>query len=451
MTLQRRLLVLLLVGAPLVWTAGLLFDRNRVQHEVNELFDTQLVLLAQQVLTLPPVQLPPPATEAAASAHDAQPSRMAIVAWQRDGQALLALHGGTHLPFEPAVSGFVDRTIDRRDWRIYYLQSEHRVVAIGHQVHERRELINGLTAGQLLPWLLTLPVLLLVMTAAVRTALAPLRQLASTIEGRSPSDLRPLPDTPLPAELQPVVRSMNTLLARMGRSLEQERRFTADAAHELRTPLAALQAQWDALQAGAGAEGRAPTPAEQKVGAGLARLERLVTQMLALARVEHAGATAASAPIDWPALVESLFSEMLPLAEVGRVELACDWPDNGASPWPQRGDEELLRVMLRNLLHNALRHAPAGSTVALRLSASGIEVVDAGPGVPEALIQRLGARFFRLPGQGDGGSGLGLSIVRRIAEMHGLTLSFDSGKGFTVRLARGDSDTRAAPPPPTTI
>ena len=139
------------------------------------------------------------------------------------------------------------------------------------------------------------------------------------------------------------MRSLNALLARVREQIEHERRFTADAAHELRTPLAALQAQWDTAQLEAASAGHTATPAQAKVGEGLARLSRLVTQMLALSRLEHLEAPAQRAPIDWVSLVEQLFSELLPLAEAQQAELECQWPPRGTQPLLAHGDSALLR------------------------------------------------------------------------------------------------------------
>ena len=150
----------------------------------------------------------------------------------------------------------------------------------------------------------------------------------------------------------------NALMDRLERAVSQLEAFNADVAHELRTPLAALQAQWDTAQLEAARAGHAPTPAQAKVGEGLARLSRLVTQMLALARLEHLDAPAQRAAIDWSTLVEQLFGELLPLAETRQAELECQWPPRGEPPLLVHGDSALLTLMLRNLLDNALRHSP---------------------------------------------------------------------------------------------
>jgi two-component system sensor histidine kinase QseC len=449
MTLQRRLLLYLLLGAPLVWAAGLLFGFNQAHNEIDELFDTQQVRLARQLLsTLPSASLGviaalAPAHAASADIGAADLDELSIAVWNRQGQLLLADREDVRIPYRQDDDGFVNQSIEGQAWRIYRLRapSGEWHVAVGQLAEERDELAHAVIASQLLPWVLTLPLLLLVMAAAVRQALKPVRMLAAQLEQRAPDDLRNVPVVDVPGDLKPLVQAVNSLLSRIESHIEHERRFTADAAHELRTPLAALQAQWDAARLVAAQSGAAPMPAEAKISDGLERLGRLVAQMLSLARLDPLLAPADHAPIDWPALVEQVFSDVLPLAERRSVELACDWPPRGVEPFPHNGDSALLAVLLRNLLDNAVRHTPAAGAVRLRLSADAIEIIDEGPGVPEQHLSRLGDRFFRLPGQAQPGSGLGLSIVLRIAVLHRLRIGWHNRRGsdgsvdgFCVRL-----------------
>jgi len=217
--------------------------------------------------------------------------------------------------------------------------------------------------------------------------------------------------------------------------LVRERRFTADAAHELRTPLAILRAQWDVVRRSASREERAQ--AEAGMNAGFDRMGRLVTQMLALSRVESA-ALPALTEVAWPPIVEQAMSDCLALAERRRIELSCEWPPAGKHPLPLMGNEHLLTVLLRNLLDNAVRYSPAGTSVTLRFSQDAVEVDNAGPPLDGEQLLRLGERFYRPDGQEEGGSGLGISIARRIAALHGLELQFGTtgeGEGVRVRLS----------------
>ena len=172
---------------------------------------------------------------------------------------------------------------------------------------------------------------------------------------------------------------------------------------------------------------------------GLARLTRLVTQLLSLSKLDHLTQRTAGEPIDWHAVIEQVFNEILVFADRRQVELACEWPADGAAPLPLQGDATLLAAMLRNLVDNALRHSPAQSQVTVRLGTDAIEVIDEGSGVEAEHLARLGDRFYRPPGDNEPGSGLGLSIVRRIAELHGLRVHWanrEDRRGFKVRLSR---------------
>jgi two-component system sensor histidine kinase QseC len=305
---------------------------------------------------------------------------------------------------------------------VYYLQSTDAqwLVAAGQREDERDELVWNLVGSQMLPWLLVLPVLMAVMAWGVRRALAPLRALTAELQGRGADHLTPLPAAQAPSELHPMLEAMNGLFTRIDDARERERRFTADAAHELRTPLAALRAQWDVLRRTTDEPGRAG--AEQRLTAGLDRMDRLVSQMLALSRLEATDRLPAPAPVDWHPVVEQAMSDVLALAERRRIELACDWPPPGTAPFPVRGDAALLGVLLRNLLDNAVRYAPIDSTVALSFSADGLAVSNDGPPLPPEVASHLGERFHRSEGQPESGSGLGISIVQRIAALHGLAL-----------------------------
>lgn len=448
MSLRKRLLLYLLLCAPAVWAAALLFSVQQARREVNEMFDTELIRLARQVrmtvslqggrrddgLTAPPVAGTPEAGES-------DVSDLAIAVWDAEGRRVLADREGVLLPRRPEASGFVEERIDGDRWRTYYLRSPSNasLIAAGQKAHEREELIVSLILSQVLPWLIVLPVLMAVMAWAVGRALEPASRLAAELGRREANDLRAIEGMPVPTELRPLVDAMNALFGRIEDVLLRERRFTADAAHELRTPLAVLRAQWDVVR-----HSRDPIERERngaKLTAGLERMDRLVTQMLSLSKIESLAGLSAVSEVDWASIVEQAMSDSLALAERRHVELACEWPAPGLHPLPLIGDSNLLTVLLRNLLDNAIRYAPENSTVTLRFAEDRLAVDNDGPALTPAQIDSLGERFHRLEGQAETGSGLGISIVRRIAALHGLELVFGSreagaGVRATVRFAR---------------
>lgn len=434
MTLQRRLLVLLLAAVPLIWTAAVVTSLLRARHEIHELFDTQLIRLAQQVLTLVQARggngtdaWPEMSSVAAQSGSidqgEAELEDLSVAVWSSDGRLRLADREGKALPVRVGPSGFEDMVLGSDPWRVYYLRSASGdwTVAVGQASEERSEVLQGLLIGQLLPWLLMLPVLLAAMTLAVRHALKPVRVLAADLSGRGPDDLHMVATAELPTEVVPLVRAMNRLFDKIRRTLEHERRLTADAAHELRTPLAALRAQWEAARVAGDAVTR--DAAFTHVGEGILRLERVVTQLLALSGVESRPDSVFASAVDWRRVVQDALSDSLPLIESSGGDVDVAWPRDGAAPLPLAGDEALLTLLVRNLVDNALRYG--GRRVVVRLAPDALVVEDDGPGVTDEVLARLGDRFFRPPGQAAPGSGLGLSIVRRVAHLHGLSVRFD--------------------------
>ena len=438
MSLQRRLLIYLLICAPLVWAAAAWVSSSRARTEVNELFDTELIRLTLQVqATLLGLDRAKGGTTAPAVSQEADLEDLAIAVWDHQGKVLLADREGTQLPLLADAVGFVELSLQQQPWRVYYLQAPNRewLVAAGQKVEERDQLVWGLVGSQLLPWLLTLPVLLLAMAWAVRQALNPMRALTKELQQRSADDLKPVPSEQAPAEILPLLQAMNGLFGRIDATLARERRFTADAAHELRTPLAVLSAQWEVLQGARNESDR--VQAAGKLSAGMARMTRLVDQLLRLSRLETIDVLARAEPLNWQALAEQAMSDTLPLAERRQIELACEWPPEPQNPPDWRGDGQLLAVLLRNLLDNAVRYAPEGSTVTLRLTPSGVLVDNAGEPLPAEQLQRLGERFYRPEGQAEPGSGLGVSIAQRIAALHGLVLSYHpraDGSGVVAEL-----------------
>jgi two-component system sensor histidine kinase QseC len=438
LSLQRRLLLYLLVCAPIVWAVALLVSAHRARHEVNELFDTEIVRLARQVQATLSGAATPGRTPHPPPGGDADLRELSLAAWDGQGQRLLVDPEGVQLPRRTDIAGFVDMPLDGRSWRVYYLRSPQGdgLVAAGQRLRERDKLVWSLVASQLLPWLLVLPVLLLLMAWAVRRALRPVRLLTHELQDRGADDLKPLPLDAAPQELQPMLSAMNGLFRRIDSTLERERRFTADAAHELRTPLAVLRAQWDVLRHATDDGER--RRAELQLDAGMDRIDRLVTQMLALSRLESTDRLPQVGPLPWAALVQQAVSDVLPLAERRRIEIDCEWPAAGAAPMPLQGDADLMAVLLRNLLDNAARYAPEGSTVQLRFGADRLAVENDGAALPADVLAHLGQRFHRVDGQDESGSGLGVSIVQRIAALHGLALRYAAragGRGVVATLA----------------
>lgn len=448
LSLQRRLLLIVALGTPLVWLVALGVSLYGGDQEINELFDTQQVRLAQLVgsivsasgdgVAVPSLRLVDPG-------GSAELEDIAIAVWSRSGAPRWVEQTGIDMPFRPGFSGFTDLA-EGGGWRLYYLEvpQADAVVAVGQRSHERAELLRDILLAQLAPWMAMLVLLIIVLSAGIRRVMTPVVSLARAIENRRSDDLRPLPTTDLPAELLPLAIALNRLLVRIVEAMEHERRFTADAAHELRTPLAATRAQWEVACRATDPQARAA--AARHVDAGLMRMSGLVSQLLALARIDSVDAAAFQCPIDWTQVVEQAVRDTLPLADERGIEIAVEWLDE--KPLPLVGQPELVASALRNLVDNAVRYAPVGSVVTVRCASDRVGVHDQGPGVPDDVLARLGERFFRHAGQQTLGSGLGLSIVGRIAQLHSLSLVLQNepGGGFSAWLGRGQMPPGRMPP-----
>jgi two-component system sensor histidine kinase QseC len=253
----------------------------------------------------------------------------------------------------------------------------------------------------------------------VYRGLAPLRRLGHALAARRAAELQPVTLGDTPAEVAPVLAALNGLFERVRALLDAERRFTADAAHELRTPIAAIRAQAQ-VALGEADDARRRQALAQTL-AGCDRAARLVDQLLTLARLEAAEAPPLQV-VDLGALARSVLGDAAPAGIAKGQSLSLD-----ATPhaWV-RGDATLLAVLVRNLVDNAVRYSPPGARIEVRAAREGAGVVlsveDSGPGLSPSDLARLGERFFRVVGSGETGSGLGWSIVRRVAAVHGAAL-----------------------------
>lgn len=309
-------------------------------------------------------------------------------------------------------------------WIVAVRQDESRLLVVGEPLQRQQEIAEEVSERLIVPAALILLLLLPVLAAVIQRGLKPLRDVDGELLRRAPDNLDPI-DLPAPREIAPILQRLNTLFAQVSATLERERRFTADAAHELRTPLAALRVQLEIAQDSPRPEAR--QKALSQMLAGLDRASRLLGQLLDLARLDYARLPPGER-IDLAALARQALADVdLPNGE-GRLKVN--------DPQPCRGHAGLIGLLLRNLLDNARRYAGPEALIVIEIDRRSLTVADNGPGVNPELLPRLGERFFRPPGQRQSGAGLGVSIARRIAELHGgrLTLENRPGGGFQAVL-----------------
>jgi two-component system sensor histidine kinase QseC len=334
-------------------------------------------------------------------------------------------------------TGFSDATVVGRHWRVFSgWDVDRRILVLVAEDHALRErLLAHYTLSGLPALLFGVPLLGVLVWLVVGAAVRPLAHLGNEVSRRGPGDLHPLPDGGVPMEVNPLVDRLNALFARISASMQAERRFTSHAAHELRTPIAAIRAQAEVAR-------ESIDPAAREIALahvieGCDRAARLVDQMLLLARIDERASQDGPATSRLDQAAARVIADLAPAALENGVtlELATDEAVSVAL------DSALLDVLLRNLLDNAVRHGgpPGPVTVSCNQDADGarLEVADRGPGVDEAELAQLGRRFYRASSARGPGSGLGLSIVERIAQGCGGMVRYrrgTAGGGFVVEL-----------------
>ena len=323
-----------------------------------------------------------------------------------------------NVPFDAAPIGFADISIGAHRWRLFTLtDADGSQVRVGERYDSRREISRALAIEAIVPFAIGLPLLALLVGWAVRRGLRPLRILAGQLVDRRPDNTETVAIAKLPREMEPVLAALNGLLNRVRGLLQHERQFTANAAHELRTPLAGALMHVENAQAAATPAANAD--ALDKAGQGLARLTRIVNQMLELARWDATAAVHEFSAVDLRRCVDEELQELGALAADKDIEWSI-------SSEPEAcivdGWEPGLRALLRNLLDHAVRYSFAGSRVTIIIarleSGTRLSIVDQGPGIEPVRRAAMFERFQRGPEGISTGSGLGLSIVARIVELH---------------------------------
>jgi signal transduction histidine kinase len=415
MSLRARLLIALLAVVTAISILAGTLTYRRVLAETSTLFDYQLrqmaLSLRSQIPMAPRLELPP----------DQADADFVIQIWDLYGTRVYFSHPGLPLINATAL-GYADVRVGGQRWRTYGLQTLDGVIQIAQPVRVRQELARGAALRVVIPLLLLLPLLGAAVVGVVGSGLRPLRRVAREVQRRDVHSLTQIAASRLPREIAPLVNELNRLLMRLNAAFQAQRAFVADAAHELRSPLTALNLELQLLD-------RAPDEAARlearmNLRAAVERAIHLVEQLLTLARNEPREAFGELPVIALEQPVAEGIADAHALAAARRIELSLE-----ADAATVCGDREALRMLVRNLVDNAVRYAPEGSNVRVRTrsgsSGNGrpaptlLEVADSGPGIPPADRERAFDRFYRRVGTPEGGSGLGLAIVKAIADRHG--------------------------------
>ncbi len=432
-SIRRRLLAALLGALLLAGIAGALATFLSARGEVDRLLDEELRQVALSLRDHSQLDL------ARLERNTNDPDlRVLVQIWDPAFARPYSSRVASPLPRQ-VTEGFTTLEHEGRAWRVFTAVSGKQTIQVAQPTVLRTELA-ALTAGRLLvPVLVILPLLGMVGWWIVGRGLSPLGALADTLARRAPASLEPVPLVEAPVEVQPLVGSLNDLLARLGDAFDTQRRFAADAAHELRTPLTALTLQIQLARRAESAEERAV--ALDRLEQGAKRATRLVQQLLTMARLDPDAARPA-AIVDMAAVAAAVVEEKSAFAAQQRIALSVK-----ATPAAIRGQEDALQILLSNLVDNALRYTPEGGAVEVRVRRDGdqarVEVADTGPGIPEEERERVFDRFYRGRTAPAGGSGLGLAIVRQIVGLHGGSVELDAapsgGLLVTVRFPAAEA------------
>lgn len=426
-SLQARLLLAVLTLVLLAWASAAALTWHEAEDEVGDLLDAHLAQTAA-LLRLQPLDPQNPLGEdplSEAPQLDKHQTRVVFQLWHED-QLLTRSKNAPDAPLtDRQKRGFADSRVDGKIWRVFVApgnESGTRML-VGERQSARQDIVMASVTSMLKPLAWALPLLALGIWWVVRGSVRPLRQLGRDVATRQPQSLAPLETKGVPPEVLPLVAALNALFERMAELLTAERQFTADAAHELRTPIAGIRMQAQVAQ-GATQDAERAAALDATVR-GCARATRLVEQLLQLARLDAESNGAASASTDLTEVARAVVHDLQPLAQARAQQVELDLTGPTPVPLP----EPLARVLLRNLLDNALRYSPEGGRVTVGVHRVGTAVAwrveDSGPGLEPAEMARLGERFFRVLGSGQSGSGLGWSIVQRIARLHSLRVQVD--------------------------
>lgn len=439
-SIERELLAwimgALVLGAMLVAAAAYTFTLQ----EMNEVFDADLKNVAislahyQEVNRVADGQ--PPVAE---QAPELDETEIATFAWDRSGHLLYASNRAMHMPFISG-EGLTRVQVDGERWIVYTARDRGGMTQAAQRISARREMARETAARILPPMLMLAAGIGVLLVYGLRRGLRPLDAAASDVASRSASSLTPIDGAHLPKELAPMVHAINGLMARLDDSMTVQRRFLADAAHELRSPVTALRLQLQLLDRSADDLHKRAAMAELQQG--IARAQRLIEQLLQFARTEPEAQLTPLVPLDLSDVVRDVVASLNVKADSWQIDLGAEL--SGAVP--MLGDHAQLVVLLNNVVENALRYTPAGGVIdvgaELRDGQPVLFVLDTGPGIPREDRERVFDRFYRgeRPASSEravDGSGLGLAIVKAIADRHGAAVQLldrIGGTGLEVRV-----------------
>ena len=422
-SLRARLLGFLLGAITLVTLAQAATAYSTALSQADLLFDRHMQKMALSLRSATPL-----VTTESSTAPNPDRANEDFVVQMWTARGVPVFQSAAHRTLrQPAKPGFSDvRTLDDRVYRVYALTTPTQIIQVAQDMAARRDMATALAMRTTGPSMLMAPLLMLVVWWVISRSLAPVAKVQSQMASRKADDLSPVSEVGLPVEVRPLIHELNLLFGRVRHAFEAQKSFVADAAHELRSPLAALKIQVQGLQRATDDDTR--ELAIKRLTSGIERATHLVDQLLALARQEASLATGVEfESVDLAQVGLLALTDTLLAAQTRRIDLGV----YRANMALLHGHGEALRVLVRNLLDNSIKYTPVGGTVDLDVTTATpdhvvLSVEDSGPGIPPSDRDRVLDRFYRLSGANPEGSGLGLAIVKAIASMHGATIAIDA-------------------------
>jgi two-component system OmpR family sensor kinase len=429
-SLRGRLLWFLLAAITMAAVAQAMIAYRSALYDADQIFDYHMQQMALSLRSGAPM-----ANSTAGPITDAENNDLVVQVWTPDGVQVFRSLSRAALP-QRAVLGFSNVKANGTTYRIFSVQTANQTVQVAQDMAVRQRMAGTLALRTVGPIAVMAPVLMLVVWWVVSGSLAPVSRVRRQVAARQADDLSPVSENGLPDEVRPLVHELNLLFGRVRTAFDAQQHFVADAAHELRSPLAALKLQILSLERAQDDAARAV--AVGRLTAGIERATRLVEQLLVLARQEASDANEVQLePVALADLVKRTLGDMAGIAAARQIDLGLHHADDVNVA----GQPDALVILLRNLVDNAIKYTPAGGTVDMevRRGAAGVTLVveDSGPGISPEERERVFSRFYRVPGSEAGGSGLGLAIIKSIAERHGAALTLESSErlgGLRVRV-----------------
>lgn len=428
-SLRGRLLWYLLAAITIAALAQASIAYRTALHDADQIFDYHMQQMALSLRSGTPLsnteaqQRLEAQNEGTPAAPGSGPGTddMVVQMWSPDGVQVFHSVSRAKLP-QRAVLGFSNVKANNTVYRVFSIQTANQTVQVAQDLAVRRNMAGNLALRTLGPIAVMMPILMLVVWWVVSGSLEPVARVRSQVASRQADDLSPVSDTGLPDEVRPLVQELNLLFGRVKTAFDAQQSFVADAAHELRTPLAALRLQAQSLERAESLDAR--KLAVSRLTAGIDRATRMVEQLLVLARQEASAATGAvTRPVDLADLARRTVADLAGVAAAKGVDVGVQQADAASV----EGQPDALQILLRNLVDNAIKYTPSGGTADISVRTEPgkivVSVEDSGPGIPPEERERVFDRFYRVAGSEAAGSGLGLAIIKAIAERHGAQLA----------------------------